>query len=101
SDADIALDPMALAVRPAVADGVGHALQDRRRDRRAVELDEARDAAHGLGLEPHRVAAGLDLALVRRAPGDQPLQAFAKLHLGVEADLLRRAHRGADAVADQ
>jgi len=43
---DIALNPMSFAIRSAMHDRVGHALQYLGRDGAAVEIDQASDAAH-------------------------------------------------------
>ena len=52
ADADIGLDPLSLAVRAAMSDRIGHPLQHRRRDRLAVEIDEAGYSAHRLSRPP-------------------------------------------------
>ena len=44
---DVVLDPMPLAIRAAMRDGVGHALEEPRRNRMAIGVDDPGDAAHG------------------------------------------------------
>jgi hypothetical protein len=46
TEADGPVDPMAFPVRSAMSDRIGHALQDRRRKRRAVEVNQSSDSAH-------------------------------------------------------
>ena len=47
ADAHPAFDPMPLAIRTAVGDGVGHALQGGWGNRLARRVNQAGDAAHG------------------------------------------------------
>ena len=47
ANTNITLDPLPLAIRAAVRDGIGHLFQDDRRGRRAVEVNKAGYAAHG------------------------------------------------------
>lgn len=46
ADADVPLNPVALTIRTTMGDGIGHLLENRRRDGRTVEVDKTGNAAH-------------------------------------------------------
>jgi hypothetical protein len=46
-DANLPFDPMPFSVRSAVRDRIRHALQYRRGNRRAVDVEQSSDSAHG------------------------------------------------------